>query len=115
MGNEAGYVTGMGTCEFPNSEAPIAAGEKVVVESVYSKLGGHTGVMGQFVVGVAVYSDYKAPPEGMCIGPGKKMVSAPIPKVSLQNRLFLCRRCIGLFVLRRMSSLDCLHSSALMS
>ena len=71
----------MGTCEFPNHEVPIGGDEKVVVEAVYSKLGGHTGVMGQFVVGIAVYADYKAPPEGMCIGPGKKIVTAPSSKV----------------------------------
>ena len=71
----------MGTCEFPNHEIAIGAGEKVVVEAVYSKLGGHTGVMGQFVVGIAVSADYRTPPEGMCMGPGKKVVTAASSKV----------------------------------
>lgn len=50
-GDEAGYVTGMGTCSFPSNGPKITANESITLSSTYSRLGGgHTGVMGLFFV-----------------------------------------------------------------
>eukprot|EP00271_Cylindrocystis_brebissonii_P021984 TRINITY_DN8201_c1_g3_i1.p1 TRINITY_DN8201_c1_g3~~TRINITY_DN8201_c1_g3_i1.p1 ORF type:complete len:513 (-),score=80.32 TRINITY_DN8201_c1_g3_i1:498-2036(-) len=64
-GDEAGYVTGMGTCSS-SSGLTVAKGETLTLTSTYSRLGGHTGVMGLFYVAIAVDGDYNIPPAGTC-------------------------------------------------
>eukprot|EP00271_Cylindrocystis_brebissonii_P017077 TRINITY_DN4290_c0_g1_i1.p1 TRINITY_DN4290_c0_g1~~TRINITY_DN4290_c0_g1_i1.p1 ORF type:complete len:516 (+),score=84.10 TRINITY_DN4290_c0_g1_i1:240-1787(+) len=64
-GDEAGYVTGMGTCSM-SSGVTVTKGEKVTVTATYSRLGGHTGVMSIFNLVLAVDGDYDAPPAGTC-------------------------------------------------
>ncbi|CAK7336862.1 unnamed protein product [Dovyalis caffra] len=52
-GNEAGYIVGMSTCYPEPGSIQIAAGEKLVLESNYSRDQKHTGVMGLFYILVA--------------------------------------------------------------
>merc|ERR1712034_242340 len=52
-GNEAGYIVGMSTCYPEPGSIQITAGEKLVLESNYSRDQNHTGVMGLFYILVA--------------------------------------------------------------
>ncbi|KAK7399756.1 hypothetical protein VNO78_10945 [Psophocarpus tetragonolobus] len=52
-GNEANYIVGMSTCYPRPGSAKIIDGESVTLESNYSSIRGHTGVMGLFYLLVA--------------------------------------------------------------
>ncbi|EOY22676.1 MtN19-like protein, putative isoform 2 [Theobroma cacao] len=52
-GNEAGYIVGMSTCYPQPGTVKISKGETLILESNYSSIGHHTGVMGLFYILVA--------------------------------------------------------------
>ncbi|XVF54803.1 hypothetical protein PTKIN_Ptkin05aG0211100 [Pterospermum kingtungense] len=52
-GNEAGYIVGMSTCYPKPGTVKISEGETLVLESNYSSIRHHTGVMGLFYILVA--------------------------------------------------------------
>ncbi|KAL4323673.1 hypothetical protein GQ457_11G029790 [Hibiscus cannabinus] len=52
-GNEAGYVVGMSTCYPKPGSVKITKGETLILESNYSSIQQHTGVMGLFYLLVA--------------------------------------------------------------
>lgn len=53
VGNEDGYVVGMSTCYPQPGAVKISEGETLIVESNYSSIRHHTGVMGFFYLLVA--------------------------------------------------------------
>ncbi|TYG90937.1 hypothetical protein ES288_A12G223000v1 [Gossypium darwinii] len=52
-GNEAGYIVGMTTCYPKPGTVEISKGETLILESNYSRIRHHTGVMGLFYILVA--------------------------------------------------------------
>ncbi|KAL4324703.1 hypothetical protein GQ457_11G029850 [Hibiscus cannabinus] len=52
-GNEAGYVVGMSTCYPKPGCVKISKGETLILESMYSSIQQHTGVMELFYLLVA--------------------------------------------------------------
>ncbi|XVF49486.1 hypothetical protein PTKIN_Ptkin04bG0016900 [Pterospermum kingtungense] len=52
-GNEAGYVVGMSTCYPQPRTVKISKGETLILESNYTSISHHTGVMGMFHIFVA--------------------------------------------------------------
>lgn len=52
-GNEAGYIVGMSTCYPRPGSVKINDGETLILESNYSSIQWHTGVMGLFYILVA--------------------------------------------------------------
>ncbi|GMJ00145.1 hypothetical protein like AT5G61820 [Hibiscus trionum] len=52
-GNEAGYIVGMTTCYPQPGAIKISKGETLILESNYSSIRHHTGVMGLFYIMVA--------------------------------------------------------------
>ncbi|GMI76654.1 hypothetical protein like AT5G61820 [Hibiscus trionum] len=52
-GNEAGYIVGMSTCYPKPGSVKISKGETLILESKYSSIQQHTGVMGLFYLLVA--------------------------------------------------------------
>ncbi|XP_017974008.1 PREDICTED: uncharacterized protein LOC18605223 [Theobroma cacao] len=52
-GNEAGYIVGMSTCYPQPGTVKISKGETLILESNYSSIRHHTGVMGLFYILVA--------------------------------------------------------------
>ncbi|KAK8657846.1 hypothetical protein V6N13_036065 [Hibiscus sabdariffa] len=52
-GNEAGYIVGMTTCYPQPGAIKISRGETLILESNYSRITHHTGVMGLFYILVA--------------------------------------------------------------
>ncbi|XVF54804.1 hypothetical protein PTKIN_Ptkin05aG0211200 [Pterospermum kingtungense] len=52
-GNEAGYVVGMSTCYPKPGTVKISKGETLILESNYSSITNHTGLMGLFYLLVA--------------------------------------------------------------
>ncbi|KAL4384202.1 hypothetical protein GQ457_15G007180 [Hibiscus cannabinus] len=52
-GNEAGYIVGMTTCYPQPGAIEISRGETLILESNYSRITHHTGVMGLFYILVA--------------------------------------------------------------
>ncbi|KAE8703488.1 putative carbonyl reductase [Hibiscus syriacus] len=52
-GNEAGYIVGMTTCYPQPGAIEISRGETLILESNYSSIRHHTGVMGLFYIYVA--------------------------------------------------------------
>ncbi|XVE63793.1 hypothetical protein DITRI_Ditri07aG0048600 [Diplodiscus trichospermus] len=52
-GNEAGYIVGMSTCYPRPGTVKISEGEALILESNYSSIRHHTGVMGLFYILVA--------------------------------------------------------------
>ncbi|OMO52305.1 Calcium-binding EF-hand [Corchorus olitorius] len=52
-GNEAGYIVGMTTCYPQPGTVKISKGETLILESNYSSIRHHTGVMGLFYILVA--------------------------------------------------------------
>ncbi|KAK8657850.1 hypothetical protein V6N13_036069 [Hibiscus sabdariffa] len=52
-GNEAGYIVGMSTCYPQPGAIKISKGETLILESNYSSIRHHTGVMGLFYIMVA--------------------------------------------------------------
>ncbi|KAK8603985.1 hypothetical protein V6N13_096450 [Hibiscus sabdariffa] len=52
-GNEAGYIVGMTTCYPQPGAIEISRGETLILESNYSRVAHHTGVMGLFYILVA--------------------------------------------------------------
>ncbi|OMO52303.1 Stress up-regulated Nod 19 [Corchorus olitorius] len=53
VGNEAGYIVGMTTCYPQPGTVKISKGETLILESNYSSIRHHTGVMGLFYILVA--------------------------------------------------------------
>ncbi|XWS37025.1 hypothetical protein CRYUN_Cryun19dG0008300 [Craigia yunnanensis] len=53
VGNEAGYIVGMSTCYPQPGTAKISERETLILESNYSSIRHHTGVMGLFYILVA--------------------------------------------------------------
>ncbi|GMI76658.1 hypothetical protein like AT5G61820 [Hibiscus trionum] len=53
VGNEAGYIVGISSCYLEPGTMKISKGETLVLESNYSSIRRHTGVMGLFSIFVA--------------------------------------------------------------
>ncbi|XP_057970321.1 uncharacterized protein LOC131159436 [Malania oleifera] len=60
-GNEDGYIVGMSTCYPRPDSIKISDGETLVLESNYSRIQNHTGVMGLFYILVADHSPEHIP------------------------------------------------------
>ncbi|XWS37021.1 hypothetical protein CRYUN_Cryun19dG0007900 [Craigia yunnanensis] len=52
-GNEAGYIVGMSTCYPQPGTVKISKGETLIIDSNYSSIRNHTGLMGLFYILVA--------------------------------------------------------------
>ena len=52
-GNEAGYIVGMSTCYPQPGTVKISKGETLIIDSYYSSIKNHTGLMGLFYILVA--------------------------------------------------------------
>ena len=53
VGNEAGYIVGMSTCYPQPGTVKISKGETLIIDSYYSSIKNHTGLMGLFYILVA--------------------------------------------------------------
>ena len=53
VGNESGYIVGMSTCYPQPGAIKISKGETLIIESNYTSIRHHTGVMGLFYILVA--------------------------------------------------------------